>query len=264
MSKIDTASLSNDEKVLLVGERAEVASRRGNAAAASELFGEAVKQPMASRDAKGIMAQKYAAAVLAAGDPAGALKALVAAFDCASWTADALATRAAAYQRILAYALAMANFDAAIHLYQMAGRTVPAGVNAMRQQVADAVSRQGEKKDPQSVVENTDPASTDGQGDRPTDSSREAAAIIRVAPNYPEQALARGITGSVRLEFSISENGVVENARVVKSSDRILEQAALEALLKWRYVPRLRDGLPVRRDGVQTTIQFAMDGRVLR
>jgi protein TonB len=52
----------------------------------------------------------------------------------------------------------------------------------------------------------------------------------------------------VILEFTINELGRVENPTVVKSEPpKIFDQAAIQAILNWRFKPKLVDGLPVAR-----------------
>ena len=60
--------------------------------------------------------------------------------------------------------------------------------------------------------------------------------LLRAKPAYPRAALRRGVEGSVLLEFSIDANGNVVAPRVIESRPHgVFEQAALEALSKWKY-----------------------------
>jgi len=62
--------------------------------------------------------------------------------------------------------------------------------------------------------------------------------------SYPEDAYRRGIEGVVMLEYVINADGRVKNAKVVVSVPG-LDQAALKAMQKWRFVPAQKDGKPV-------------------
>jgi protein TonB len=64
----------------------------------------------------------------------------------------------------------------------------------------------------------------------------------------------------VKLEFSVSEHGEVENVRVIESTSEVFEQPSVAALQQWRYVPRLINGLPIQVDGIQTTLLFKLAG----
>jgi TonB family protein len=74
---------------------------------------------------------------------------------------------------------------------------------------------------------------------------QEAKLIRRVNPDYPSAAKKDGIAGSVDLDVTVSTQGVVEDASVVKATPPdIFEKSALAAVRKWKYDPRFVDGLP--------------------
>lgn len=79
---------------------------------------------------------------------------------------------------------------------------------------------------------------------------QEAKLISRPLPVYPPIARSARISGVVRLMAFISENGVIEELRVVEGHP-LLVQAAVEAVRQWRYQPTILNGMPVR---VETTI----------
>lgn len=57
-------------------------------------------------------------------------------------------------------------------------------------------------------------------------------------PVYPAAARRRGMEGSVLLSVKISLAGVVEHIDVIKSSGyKILDRAAVNSVLKWRFNP---------------------------
>ena len=59
--------------------------------------------------------------------------------------------------------------------------------------------------------------------------------LKKVVPAYPVSARAMGLTGWVVLEVVVDENGRIESARVVKSSNPIFEKASLDAVKRWVY-----------------------------
>lgn len=74
----------------------------------------------------------------------------------------------------------------------------------------------------------------------------EAPALVyRVDPVYPTLAAAGGLEGSVILEAIVGREGRVESVRVLRSQ-RVFEEAALEAVRQWRYAPVLLNGHPER------------------
>lgn len=83
--------------------------------------------------------------------------------------------------------------------------------------------------------------------------------IVRVAPVYPGNMLAQGVNGVVLVEFGISRDGRVVAPRVVISSDKRFEKAAIKAVKKFRYKPRVINSEPVEATGVLTSIRFYTD-----
>ncbi len=82
--------------------------------------------------------------------------------------------------------------------------------------------------------------------------------VVRIEPQYPREALVKGIEGWVRVEFTILEDGGVDAVEVVASDPRgVFERNAVRAVLRWKFKPRIVDGQPVRRLGAQT-IEFQL------
>ena len=83
--------------------------------------------------------------------------------------------------------------------------------------------------------------------------------IVKVAPVYPERAIKAGIEGDVLLEFVVTETGAVRDAVVVEAKPSgVFEQAALNAVGKFKYKPRIVDGKPVETTGVRNRFSFAI------
>lgn len=83
--------------------------------------------------------------------------------------------------------------------------------------------------------------------------------IVRVAPVYPARALSRGLEGYVDMSFTVTETGSVEDPLVVYSTSSLFERAAIQAVLKFKYKPRVVDGVPVRVPNVKTRITFQIE-----
>ena len=83
--------------------------------------------------------------------------------------------------------------------------------------------------------------------------------VVRIAPEYPDRARVRGVEGFVVVAYDIGENGSVLDPRVVESSPaNVFDRAALEAVMKWKYNPRMVGGSAVSVAGVQSKITFAL------
>lgn len=86
--------------------------------------------------------------------------------------------------------------------------------------------------------------------------------LVRVAgqkPDYPALARENGWEGAAVLRFEVREDGSVGSIDVVSSSGyAVLDDAACEAVRRWRFVPIKRDGHPIRVV-VEQTITFRLD-----
>lgn len=105
-------------------------------------------------------------------------------------------------------------------------------------------------------------------------SDGEYLPIVKVQPQYPRRALSRGMTGWVIVEFTVTEQGavtdpfVVENCGWIKnarnegdcfdSPNSVFDSAAMKAALKFKYKPKVIDGIPVATAGVQNKITFEL------
>ncbi|NOR35282.1 MAG: TonB family protein [Woeseiaceae bacterium] len=83
--------------------------------------------------------------------------------------------------------------------------------------------------------------------------------IVRVAPVYPARALSRGLEGHVDLSFTVTTAGTVRDPIILFSTSSLFERAATRAVLKFKYKPRVVDGVPVDVSGVKTRITFQIE-----
>lgn len=98
-----------------------------------------------------------------------------------------------------------------------------------------------------------------GIGTKTPGVDRDVIPIVRVPPDYPPRAQARGIEGWVQIQFSVTATGAVRDAIVIAAEPKgIFEEAALKAIVRWRYNPRVDGGVAVERVGLQTVIRFEL------
>lgn len=83
--------------------------------------------------------------------------------------------------------------------------------------------------------------------------------IVRVAPVYPARALSRGVEGYVDMSFTVTTTGTVKDPIVTFSTSSLFDRAAERAVLKFKYKPRVVDGVPVEVAGVTTRIRFELE-----
>ena len=68
--------------------------------------------------------------------------------------------------------------------------------------------------------------------------------IKQVNPTYPEIARKAGLTGKVFLKFLVDKNGQVSNVSVLRGQE-IFRQAAIDAILQYRFEPAQKNDKPV-------------------
>lgn len=91
-------------------------------------------------------------------------------------------------------------------------------------------------------------------------SDRGVAPLVRVNPDYPRRALERGIEGWVHVRFTVTAAGTVKDLVVVDAEPKgVFDEAASKAVLRWRYNPRVENGVAVERVGEQTLIRFKIE-----
>jgi protein TonB len=91
-------------------------------------------------------------------------------------------------------------------------------------------------------------------------SDRDVIPLVRINPDYPPSALRRELEGWVQVQFTITPAGSVQDAIVVDAEPKdVFDEAALKAIVRWRYNPKVENGAAVERVGVQTRIVFRLD-----
>lgn len=74
--------------------------------------------------------------------------------------------------------------------------------------------------------------------------NRKVRLISHVEPSYPQDAREKKIEGSVVLHFTVNHEGIPQNIQVKRPLYPSLDQAAIEAVSKWRFEPAIKDGQP--------------------
>lgn len=83
--------------------------------------------------------------------------------------------------------------------------------------------------------------------------------VVVIRPMYPREAAISGIQGWVKIEFIITEVGTVKDPRVIEAQPpRVFNREAIRAILKWKFKPRVVDGIAVERRATQV-IDFTLD-----
>ena len=74
---------------------------------------------------------------------------------------------------------------------------------------------------------------------------REPTVVKQVTPKYPELALKAGIEGEVLLKVWVNESGDVTKTAILRSDDKIFEEAAAVAAQQWKFSPAMKEAKPV-------------------
>lgn len=73
----------------------------------------------------------------------------------------------------------------------------------------------------------------------------ETPALVRkVDPIYPDVAVSARIRGVVILEANVDRDGRVTDVKVLRTANRLLDDAAITAVRQWRYRPLILNGSP--------------------
>ncbi|GAA6151108.1 energy transducer TonB [Pseudoteredinibacter isoporae] len=83
---------------------------------------------------------------------------------------------------------------------------------------------------------------------------------VAAAPRYPGRAITRGIEGFVDIRFDVTKIGNTENIRIIQAQpEGIFDNAATQAVAKYKYQPALQDGEPVATKNVTERIRFTLE-----
>lgn len=85
--------------------------------------------------------------------------------------------------------------------------------------------------------------------------------IMTVPPEYPARMLSRGVQGWVLVEFTVDALGRVQQPQVIQAQPGgAFDRAAINAVLRYKYKPRVINGAAVAVPGVRQRIVFNVSG----
>jgi protein TonB len=85
--------------------------------------------------------------------------------------------------------------------------------------------------------------------------------IVKVSPIYPQRAQSRGIEGYCTVQYTVTKQGTIENVIVVpgECTSSLFERASIQAALKFKYKPRIVDGVAIEVPGVQNRFTYQLE-----
>lgn len=89
--------------------------------------------------------------------------------------------------------------------------------------------------------------------------SQRALPLYRVEPRYPINALKRRVEGYVIMQFTIDTAGRPKDIQVIEAKPkRVFEKEAVDALKKWKYQPKVEEGVSVEQFGQTARVEFKL------
>jgi periplasmic protein TonB len=97
------------------------------------------------------------------------------------------------------------------------------------------------------------PIGNAGNNENPTKAASSGVVpLVRVKPKYPMRAASRHIEGWVKIEFTVTTTGTVADAKVIGAKPAgIFDDAALDAIVKWKFKQKIVNGSAVTQRAVQ-------------
>jgi TonB family protein len=154
-------------------------------------------------------------------------------------------------------ALADASRDLAAKLLERARGAVLAG----RPADADLAQARRWGADPKDMaaVQQLQAAKSRGAAGDPAALIASLKRVRATTPDYPQVAMAQRIAGSVTLEYTVDTRGEPRDLHVVEATPPgVFDQAAINAVKRWRYAPMVVDGSAVDVPGVRTRVRFEL------
>lgn len=93
---------------------------------------------------------------------------------------------------------------------------------------------------------------------------RDAQPMVRVLPIFPPRFLQGDYSGHCRVRFDVSPEGSTFNIELTHCTAKVLESATVTAVSKWRFSPKVVNGRPVSRKGVENKITYQISDELGR
>ncbi|MEE4144667.1 MAG: TonB family protein [Halieaceae bacterium] len=91
-------------------------------------------------------------------------------------------------------------------------------------------------------------------------SDGEYLPIVKVAPIYPRRAQTRGISGYCIVEYTVTASGAIRDPKAVDCQPSgVFESASVKAAEKFKYKPRVVDGVAIEVGGVQNKFTYELE-----
>lgn len=88
--------------------------------------------------------------------------------------------------------------------------------------------------------------------------------IVKVAPEYPNNASSRGIEGFCTVEFTVTANGSTRDVIAIDCTTKdgkpttVFNRASIRAAERFKYRPKVVDGVPIEVPGVRNRFVYEL------
>lgn len=90
-------------------------------------------------------------------------------------------------------------------------------------------------------------------------SDGEYLPMVKVQAQYPRRALSRGIEGYCIVKYTVTKKGTTRDQEAVDCSPKgFFERASVKAATKFKYKPRVEDGIAIEVPGVRNKFTYRL------
>ena len=97
------------------------------------------------------------------------------------------------------------------------------------------------------------------QGLETSTQQQEYFAILKSVPDYPKEALKKGIEGYCVVEYEVSADGKTKNLLVDQCTDEIFTDESLKTVSRFLYSPRIVGGINLSVASVKHKLTFVLE-----
>ncbi|NRB38167.1 MAG: TonB family protein [Pseudomonadales bacterium] len=90
-------------------------------------------------------------------------------------------------------------------------------------------------------------------------SDGEYLPMVKVQAQYPRRALSRGIEGYCIVMYTVTKTGATKDTKALDCSPKgVFERASIKAAAKFKYKPRIEDGIAIEVPGVRNKFTYRL------
>jgi len=85
---------------------------------------------------------------------------------------------------------------------------------------------------------------------------KDPTPLVRIPPVIPNRFQQGDVSGYCKVRFDVGPEGTPFNIAITICTNRQLETSTVKSVQKWKYAPKIHNGRPVSRSGLETTVRF--------